>query len=110
MQFGPEQGFIGSMVSYSRDQRRGERATEAVLDDFLVLGGAEEQADGGVFVGLAMVAVEGFEVEIELAEVFRAEFPDLEFDGDEAVQATMKKEQVEGEVLARQPGWDAGNR
>jgi hypothetical protein len=51
------------------DHGRGEGAAEAILDDLFILGGAEQQTDGRVFVRLAVVAVEGFEVEIELAAV-----------------------------------------
>jgi len=72
---------------------------ECILDDFLVFGGAEKQTDGSAFVSLAMVTIERFEIEVEFAEIFRAELAHLEFDGDEAIQATMKKEQVESEIL-----------
>lgn len=80
------------------DEGRRERAAEGIFHDFSVLGGAEQEADGGIFVGFADVAVEGFEVELQFAEVLGFEAVDLEFDGDEAVQATVEKEQIEGEV------------
>ena len=50
--------------------------------------------------GFAVIPVEGFEVEVELAEVFWSECADFEFDGDEAIQAAMKKEQIEGKILS----------
>lgn len=46
-----------------------------------------------------MVAVEGFEVEVELPEVFGREAGGFEFDGDQAVEAAMEEEQIEGEIL-----------
>lgn len=75
-----------------------ERAAEGVFHDLRVLGGAEQEADGGILVGFADVGIEGFEVEFEFAEVFGLEAVDLEFDGDEAVQATVEEEQIKGEV------------
>ena len=38
-----------------------ERSAEGVFDDFLVLRGAEKEADGRVFVAFADVTVEGFD-------------------------------------------------
>ena len=59
---------------------------------------------------LFRIAVEGFEVEAELAEVFRLEAADLELDGDEAVQAAMEEQQIEREIppadLERELGAD----
>jgi len=49
--------------------------------------------------GFAVVAVEGFEVEIELAEVGRLEAGGLELDGDEAIQPAMKEKQVQSKIL-----------
>ena len=49
---------------------------------------------------LARVAVEGFEVEAQLAQVLGLETVHLQLDGDQAVEATMKEQQVEGEVPA----------
>ena len=50
--------------------------------------------------GFAVIPVEGFEIEVELAKVFWSECADFEFDGDEAIQAAMKKEQIEGKILS----------
>jgi hypothetical protein len=74
------------------------RAVEGVFDDFRVLGGAEQEANGGVCVRFTDVAVEGFEVKLQLAEVLGLEAADLELNGDEAVQSTVKEEQIKGEV------------
>ena len=48
--------------------------------------------------GLAVIAVEGLEVEVELAKVFGLETVHLQFDGDEAVEAAMEEQQIECEV------------
>ena len=58
----------------------------------------------------AVIPVEGFEVEVELAEVFWSECADFEFDGDEAIQAAMKKRADRGQNPGRRPGGDARNR
>ena len=58
--------------------------------------------------GFAVIPVEGFEVEVELAEVFWSECADFEFDGDEAIQAAMKKEQIEGKILSADLEWMLG--
>src|ERR1039457_6398754 len=47
---------------------------------------------------LAHVAVESLQVKAQLAEIFRFKPSHLEFHGDQAVEAAMKKEQVQREV------------
>src|ERR1700722_17747629 len=47
---------------------------------------------------LTHVAVEGFQIKIQLAEIFRLKLADLQFNRNEAVQATMKEEQVQREI------------
>ena len=64
MQLGLQQLLVRQLGLVVRDQRGRERAAEGIFDDFVVLAGAEQQADGRVFVGFLVVAVEGFEVEI----------------------------------------------
>ena len=100
MELGFEQFLVGEHGFILGDHGGGEAAAEAILDDFGVLGGAEQQANGGIFVGLAVVAVEGFEVEVDLTEVLRAEFANLQLDGDEAVHAAMEEQQIEREILS----------
>ena len=48
--------------------------------------------------GLLEIAVEGFEVEIELAEVLRLELFELQLEGDEAVEGAVEEQEVEREV------------
>ena len=110
MQFRLQQFFIGQLGLVFGDEGGAEVAVHGVFDDFGILAGAEQHADGGVFVGLFRIAVEGFEIEAELAEVFRLEAADLEFDGDEAVQAAVEEEEIEREIppadLERELGAD----
>ena len=98
VKFGLEKFFVGQKGLVVGDEGRREGAAEGVFDDFTVLGGAQEKADGGVFVGFANVAIEGFEVELEFAEVLGFEAVDFEFDGDQAVHAAVKEEEIEGEI------------
>ena len=49
---------------------------------------------------LARVAVEGFEVEPQLAQVLGLETAHLQLDGDQAIEAPVKEQQVECEVPA----------
>ena len=110
MKFALEELFVGELGLVFSDEGRGEVAAHGVFDDFGILAGAEQHADGGVFVGLFRIAVERFEVEAEFAEVFRLEAADLEFDGDEAIQAAMEEEEVERKIppadLERELGAD----
>ncbi len=48
---------------------------------------------------LADVVVDGLEVEVELAEVFRLEAADLQLDGDQGVEPALEEQQIESEVL-----------
>ena len=48
--------------------------------------------------GLLEIAVEGFEVEAEFAEVLRLEFLELQLEGDEAVEGAVEEQEVEREV------------
>lgn len=100
VKFCPQQFFVGKLCFIFSDHGRGEGAAEGVFDDFAVLGGAEEQADDRVFVRLAVVAVEGFEVEVQLAEVAGFESGGLEFYGDEAIQAAMEEEEIDRKILS----------
>ena len=86
VEFGLEEFLVWEAGLVFGDEGRGEGAAQGVFDDLVVLGGAEEHADGGLLMGLAHVAVESFEVEFELAQVFRLELVDLEFERHEALE------------------------
>jgi len=75
-----------------------KRAGKRVFDDFGVLCGAEQDAHGRVLMRLAYVAVEGFEVEFQFAEVLGLKLVHLQLKGDEAVEGAVEKEEVYGEI------------
>ena len=99
VKFGLEQFLVGHLGLVLGDHGRGKGTTESIFHDFLILGGTEQHSDGWVFVAFSVITVERFEIEIELAEVFGFEATRLEFEGDEGVEATMEKEQIERKVL-----------
>jgi hypothetical protein len=98
VQLGAQQSLVRQQGLILGDQCRRGRAAEGILDYFGVFGGAEEHADGGTFMGLAHVAVEGFEVELQLAEVLGLELVHFQFDGDQTVQTAMEEQEIEREV------------
>src|SRR2546423_581116 len=86
--------------AHPSSRRLQESAAQGVLDHFAILRRAEQDADGRGLVGLADVAVQGLQIELQLAQVLRLELVHLELERDQAVQAAMKKEQVEEEIPA----------
>ncbi len=74
------------------------RPRERVFDDLVILGRAQEHADGRLLVRLLHVAVEGLQVELEFAQVLRLELDDLEFKRDQAVECAIEEEQIEFKV------------
>jgi len=95
-----EQPFVGQRGLVLGDESGGDGAGEGVFDDFVVFGGAEEDADGGALVGLADVAVEGLEIEFHFAEMLRFEFLDFQIEGNQALQAPVEEQEVQAKVLA----------
>ena len=94
-----EQFFVQKLGLVNTDERRGKLAAHGDFDHFVVLGFAEQDADGGILVRLSDVAVEEFEVKIHLAEVLRLEVLDFQVKGDEALQFTMIKDEVNGVIV-----------
>ena len=93
-----QQFLVGQGKLVFRNQRGRQGTVQRILHDLAVLAGAEQHADGRTFVGLAHVAVEGFEIEIHFAELLRLKFFDLEVERDQALQPAMIEQQVEREV------------
>ena len=81
------------------DEGGRRRAGKRILDDLIVLGGTQKDADRGPLVLLLHVAIEGFDVEAQLSKVLGFEPADLEFEGDEASEASVKEQEVYREVL-----------
>ena len=66
----------------------------------MILVGTEKHSYGRTFICLANIAIEGFQVEIQLPEVLRFELACFELHFNQAGKATVKEQQVEREVLA----------
>ena len=49
---------------------------------------------------LTLIAIQCFQIEIELAQVLRLEAADFQFDRDQAVEVPMEKQQVECKITA----------
>ena len=98
MKFVAQHRFIRQNGLVLCDQGGREGAAEGVLHHLGIFGGAKKHADRGAFVGLAHVAVESFEIEPQLAEVFGLEFVHFEFDGHKAVQTTVEEKKIQSEV------------
>ena len=71
---------------------------EGILDDLVVLGGAEQDADGGPLVRLLHVAVEGLQVEFQFAEMLRLELAYLYFESNQGVECSVEEQQIESEI------------
>src|SRR5205823_2408937 len=67
VQFSLEEFFVGQRGLVFGDESGRNRSGEGVFDDFVVFGGAEEDADRRAFVGFFDIAVESFEVELHFA-------------------------------------------
>ena len=57
MQFGLQQFLVRQLGLVLSDEGWGQASAQRVLHHFVVFAGAQQQADGGVFVGLFVVAV-----------------------------------------------------
>ena len=69
MEFGLEHCLVRQEDLITGDKGRGEGAAEGIFHNLMVLGGAEQQANGGVLVGLADGSVQGLKVEFKLPEM-----------------------------------------
>ncbi len=69
------------------------------FDLFLLFSGAEDDAEGRLFVGFLFVFGEPAEVEFHLAFVFVAEVAEFEVDGDQAFEFAVVEEEVDVEVV-----------
>jgi hypothetical protein len=106
VEFALEELLVGELGLVFGDEGGAEVAVHGVFDDFGILAGAEQHADGGVFVGLFRIAVEGFEIEAELAEVFRLEAPTLSSMATRQFRPRWKKRR--SSAKSRPPTW-SGN-
>ena len=98
MQLGLEQLLVGQLRFVLRYQRGGQAATKRVFDDFVILAGAEQNADGWLLVWLANIPIQRLQVKVQFAEKLRLELADLQFNGNQAIYPPMEEEQVECEI------------
>lgn len=93
-----EQLLVGELRVVFGYERRGECATQSIFHDLIILTGAKQDADRRTLVLFAYISVESFQIKIQLAEIFRLEPRHLQFKCDQAVETTMKEEQIESKV------------
>ena len=105
VKFGLKEPLVRQFGLVFGNQGRRNRSAQGVLDDFLILRGAQNDADRRSFVGLADVAVEGFKVELHLPEVLGLELFNFEIDRDQAVESAMKEQQIDKEVAIADLKW-----
>src|SRR5712691_6573655 len=61
---------------------------------------AQQNTNRRLLVRLLHVAVESFQVELQLAEMLWLELFDLQFKGDQTVECSVEEQQVDGEVTS----------
>src|SRR5690606_21290501 len=98
MQLRLQQRLVRQLSLVLGDQCRGQAAVEGVVHHFVILAGTQQHADGRLLMGFADIAIQRFQVEAEFAEIFRLETSYLELNGHQAVEAAMKKQQVQSEI------------
>jgi hypothetical protein len=72
---------------------------EGEFDESVFFAFAEDDADGGVFVGGFDVSVEVVDVHLHLAEVLVGEFVDFEVDEDVAAEESVVEDEIDVEVV-----------
>ena len=100
MQLGLEQLPVRQSGLVLGDERRRHGPAQGVLDDLVVLGGAEEHADRRLLVRLLHVPVERLQVELQLTQVLGLELHHLELEGDQGIEGPVEEEQVDDEIPA----------
>ena len=98
VQLGFEQLLVGKPGLVFGDHSGRHGAAQGVFNDLMVLRGAQQHANRRLFVRLLDVAVEGFEVELQLAQILRLKFVNFQFKRHQTCEASMEKQQVEFEV------------
>ena len=81
------------------DERRRCRSSKRVLDDLVILGRAEQDANRWPLVRFLDVAIECLDVEAQLAYVLGLELAHFEPESDEAREAAVEEDEVDSEVL-----------
>jgi hypothetical protein len=92
VQFGLQQLLVRQACLILGNERRRHRPTQGIFNDFVILGRTKQNTDGRLLVRLLHVAVEGLQVELEFAQVFRLELNHFEFEGHKAVERPVEEE------------------
>ena len=100
VQLGLQQLLVRQAGLVFGDQRGRQRAAEGVFDHLAGSCWRRAARRWTALVRLLHVAVEGLQVEVELAEVLGLELADLQLEGDQAIEPSVEEEQIEGEVPA----------
>ena len=100
MELALEEFFVGQGGLVFGDEGGRNGAAQGIFHDFVVLGGAQKDADGRALVRLSYIAVEGFEIEFHFAEMLGFEFFYFQIEGNKTLQPAVEEEQVEAEILA----------
>lgn len=98
MEFVLQQLLVRKLRLVFRNQRWRQAAAERVFHHLIILACAQKHADGRLLMRFAHVAIEGLQIKVELAQELRLELANLQLNGDKAVEATVKEEQVECEI------------
>ena len=93
-------GFGKLVVGVGSYRHGGRGAAQAVADATVVLGVADQDADGFVVVFPAQQVIDESDVEVEFAGVLGLEFSGLEFDDHIAELFDMEEEQIDVIVIA----------
>ena len=105
MQLGLQQRFVGQLGLVGGNERGRQAAAQRVLHHLFVFASAQQHADGGLLVRLFNIAVQRFQVKAEFAQIFGLKAANLQFDGNQAIEAPVKKQQVQRKIAPAHLQW-----
>ena len=85
------------LILVLRNQRRRQTAAQRIFHDLVNLAGHIRARRLPTAHAFADVAIERFQVEIQLAEVFRLKLTHLQLNRDQAVETAVEEEQIQRE-------------
>src|SRR5450830_426989 len=98
MQLGLQQLLVRQAGLVFGDQGWRQAAVKRVLNHLIVFAGAEQYTDGRVLVGFSFIAIQRFQIEVQLAQILRLETADLQLNGHQAVESTVKEQQIQSKI------------
>jgi hypothetical protein len=78
MKLGLEQLLVRQPGLIFRDQCQGRGTAQSVFNNLMILSGAQQNSDGGIFVGILNVPIERLRIKLQLAEIFGLELVDFQ--------------------------------